>query len=190
MKEHTIAGMLDVLQMERECLGLQFLSALTKKSHAELKSELIKRAGSFQNVLNTEDTVKSNKKQNINESNAINNLFGDLLETHKKSESLKQQKLLDNDWSVLPEWVEKEVAKRKIYDSPFIKSDWELYYDNHTNRLVIPWTDEYYQLRALTKQQEKESGKYLFPPEIEKPIFGLDMIDTSFKYLFLLERGF
>ena len=169
--------------------GLQFLSALTKKTHAELKSELIKRAGSFQKVISEQET-KSVIKNTITESSEIDNLFNDLKIVHNKKEELKTQKLLDNDWSVLPDWVEKEVAKRKIYDSPFIKADWELYYDNRTNRLVIPWTDEYYQLRALTKKQEKEFGKYLFPPEIEKPIFGLDMIDTSFKYLFLLEGVF
>lgn len=170
--------------------GLQFLSALTKKTHAELKSELIKRAGAFQNVIKSNDENILNKKQIKQESTDINNLFGDLIETRKQNESLKTQKLLDNDWTILPDWVEKEVAKRKIYISPFIKSDWELYYDKRTNRLVIPWTNDYYQLRALNKKQEKESGKYLFPPEIEKPIFGLDMIDPTFKYLFLLEGVF
>ena len=65
-----------------------------------------------------------------------------------------------------------------------------MYYDKVKNRLVIPWTKEYYQERALTKQQEKEEGKYLFPPNVDKPIYGLDTIDTNFKYLFLLEGVF
>jgi hypothetical protein len=46
-----------------------------------------------------------------------------------------------------------EINKRKIYSSPFIKDTWKLYFDTHSKRLVIPWTDNYYQLRALTKKQ-------------------------------------
>ena len=120
----------------------------------------------------------------------ISDLFNDLSIKKQSKESKIQQQLLDNNWTELPEWVEEKVTQRKIYKSPYIKSTWQLYYDKRTNRIVIPWTDEYYQLRALTKKQEKESGKYLFPPEVEKPIFGLDMIDTNFKYLFLLEGVF
>ena len=165
--------------------GLQFLSALTKKSQYEIKIELIKMAGSFQSVVN-KSTVQNKSKT----AEDINALFNDLKIKKKNKQSLIEQQLTDNNWSYLPDWVEQEVDKRKIYKSPFIKSDWQLFYDKKTNRLVIPWTDEYYQLRALTKKQEQESGKYLFPPEIEKPIFGLNMIDTSFKYLFLLEGVF
>ena len=40
--------------------GLQFLSAVTGKTYTELKSELIKRAGTFNNI-----TVKEQAKQNI-----------------------------------------------------------------------------------------------------------------------------
>lgn len=73
----------------------------------------------------------------------------------------------------MPDWVKAEVDKRKIFKSPYIQRNWNLYYDKITNRLVIPWTDDYYQLRALTKKQEEESGKYMFPPEVEKPIFRI-----------------
>jgi hypothetical protein len=168
--------------------GLQFLSAVTGKTYTELKSELIKRAGTFNNI-----TVKEQPQQKLNtktQTQDINSLFDDLSE--KKTVSLENinKRLEENKWTFLPDWVEAEVNKRKIYSSPFIPKNWELYYDKITDRLVIPWTDEYYQLRALTKQQEYESGKYLFPPEIKKPIFGLNMIDPEFKYIFLLEGVF
>lgn len=159
--------------------GLQFLSLLTKRPQYEIKAELIKRAGTFSNLL-------KNKAEEQN----INNLFNDLNTRKKEKENLIKTQLLDNNWIDLPKWVELEVNKRKIYKSPFIKHNWKLYYDKKTNRLVIPWTKDYYQLRALTKKQEEENGKYLFPPEIEKPIFGLENIDTNFKYLFLLEGVF
>lgn len=160
--------------------GLQFLSLLTKRPQYEIKAELIKRAGTFQNII----------KNNNPEEHNINNLFDDLVKKKDKKENIIKKQLLDNNWIDLPNWVNVEVNRRKIYKSPYIKRDWKLYYDKKTNRLVIPWTKDYYQLRALTKKQEKESGKYLFPPEIEKPIFGLENIDPNFKYLFLLEGVF
>lgn len=165
---------------EKGFSGLQFLSLLTKRPQYEIKAELIKRAGTFQNII----------KNNNPEEHNINNLFNDLNEKKKEKENLIKKELLDNNWIDLPKWVEIEINRRKIYKSPYIKKDWKLYYDKKTNRLVIPWTNNYYQLRALTKKQEKESGKYLFPPEIEKPIFGLENIDPTFKYLFLLEGVF
>lgn len=159
--------------------GLQFLSLLTHKSQYELKTELIQKAGTFQNALNhsSQNQIKSN-------------IFDDLSEKKKHKESLIEQQLLDNNWIDLPSWVQKEIDKRKIYKSPFINRNWKLFYDKKKNRIVIPWTEEYYQLRALTKEQEEQQGKYLFPPDIDKPIFGLNNIDTNFKYLFLLQGVF
>lgn len=149
-----------------------------------MKKDLIQRADTFHSA------IVNNTQTNKNTQHDINSLFDDLNKKVKNKESKIEQQLLDNNWTTLPSWVEQIVNQRKIYSSPFISRKWELFYDKRTNRLVIPWTDEYYQLRALTKKQENESGKYLFPPEIEKPIFGLNMIDTSFKYLFLLEGVF
>jgi len=165
--------------------GLQFLSLLTKRPQHEIKKELIQRAGTFNSVIKT----NNNTVEKVEE-NTLNDLFDDLKEKKEQKQSLLNQYLLDNKWTELPEWVQKEVNKRKIFKSPYIKRDWNLYYDKITNRLVIPWTDNYYQLRALTKKQEEESGKYMFPPDVEKPIFGLNNIDPSFKYLFLLEGVF
>lgn len=62
-------------------------------------------------------------------------------------------------WEIPPSWVKEIIDNRKIYKSPFIKSNWEILYDKTINRLVIPWTDEYYQLRAITKKQEEENRK-------------------------------
>lgn len=159
--------------------GLQFLSLITHKPQHELKTELIKRAGSFSNAL-----IKETKP-----TQTIDNLFDDLIEKRNKNSTINNN-ILDSNWVDLPKFIQKDIDKRKIYSAPFIKPGWQLYYDKKTERIVIPWTDDYYQLRAVTKKQEKQSGKYLFPPEVEKPIFGLDKIDTSFKYLFLLEGVF
>lgn len=184
MNVHIIVGMHGCPANGKGFSGLQFLSALTKKSQYELKTELIKRAGNFQTIINKPD-VKTPA-----ETKTIDDLFNDLSIKKQNKETFIEKQLLDNNWSILPQWVQDEVDKRKIYKSPYIKRNWELFFDNRTKRLVIPWTDEYYQLRALTKKQENESGKYLFPPEIEKPIFGLDMLNPDFKYIFLLEGVF
>ena len=162
---------------EKGLNGIQFLSLLTGKSASEIKTELIKRAGRFKNVLSAAPSCT------INDQDVLNNLFGNAKEKKKNS-------LIHDDWIELPTEVQKEVDRRKIYMSPFIAKDWRLYYDKRKNRLVIPWTKDYYQERALTKKQEYEEGKYLFPPQIEKPIYGLDTIDPNFKYLFLLEGVF
>lgn len=164
---------------EKGLNGLQFLSLLTKKPINEIKTELIKRANKFKNVLSA--SPLSTNFYNINEQEVLDNLFGI---------AKKKKELVHDDWIELPSQVQKEVDRRKIYQSPFIAKDWRLYYDKIKNRLVIPWTKEYYQERALTKKQQYEEGKYLFPPNVDKPIYGLDTIDPNFKYLFLLEGVF
>lgn len=160
---------------EKGLNGLQFLSLLTGKSIADIKTELIKRAGTFKHALS--GPISSYQVD-----------FNDILGL--SGTNIKKNILIDQNWIDLPSEVQKEVNRRKIYKSPFIAKDWKLYYDKKKNRLVIPWTKEYYQERALTKKQEYEEGKYLFPPNIDKPIYGLDTIDTNFKYLFLLEGVF
>ena len=160
---------------EKGLNGLQFLSLLTGKSVTEIKTELIKRAGTFRHALSAQPLST--------QTNELEDIFGTLKEKKKST-------ILNDDWVELPSQVQKVVDQRKIYQSPFIAKDWRLYYDKKKNRLVIPWTKEYYQERALTKKQEYEEGKYLFPPNVDKPIYGLDTIDTNFKYLFLLEGVF
>lgn len=159
---------------EKGLTGLQFLSILTHKTQYELKTELIQKAGSF------------NKSLSSN-TNTIN-LFNDLKQ--KKKINNIEDNILDNNWCELPTELMKEIQRRKIYKSPFIDKNWKLYYDKKKNRIVIPWTKEYYQQRAITKEQEEKQGKYLFPPQIDKPIFGLNNIDSNFKYLFLLQGVF
>lgn len=156
--------------------GLKFLSLVSGKSINEVKTDLIKRAGTFSNV------IEPTPKQNI---------FENLLEQSNKKH-LIEDKILDADWTDnLPEIVENELERRKIYKAPYINNSWKIYYDKKAKRMVIPWTDDYWQERALFKFQESE-GKYLFPSNlnIQKPIFGLNMADLSGKYIFLLEGVF
>lgn len=157
--------------------GLKFLSLITGKNINEVKTDLIKRAGSFSTAINDE-----NNKQSI---------FENLLEKSKEKH-LIEDKLLDADWtSKLPKIVTDEIERRKIYKAPYINDKWKIYYDKAAKRMVIPWTEDYWQERALFKFQEAE-GKYLFPSNLntQKPIFGLNMADLSGRYIFLLEGVF
>lgn len=157
--------------------GLQFLSVVSGKSIYEIKSELIKRAGSFTSAVSS--TVQ------------VETLFEDLLE-QKKSKLSVAEHVLDADWTEqLPELAANILKSRKILKAPYL-NDLKFYYDKHSKRLVIPWSDTYWQERALLKQQEETEGKYLFPfdENAKKPIFGLKNLNKQYNKLFLLEGIF
>lgn len=157
--------------------GLQFLALVSGKSIYEVKTELIKRAGSFTTaVVSTAQTI---------------NLFDDLTEK-KKSKLSVSEHILDADWvDQLPELASKILITRKIYKAPYLYG-LKFYYNKHSKRLVIPWSDTYWQERALLKSQEETEGKYLFPFDeaAKKPIYGLENLDNKYKNLFLLEGIF
>lgn len=101
--------------------------------------------------------------------------------------------------SIKLEWVDLNkspeassiIQRRKILEAPFIPKNWKLYFDTKTNRIVIPWIRKgemvYYQLRSIYKD---DPVKYLFPEDVPKDILGLDNIDETFPYLFLVEGAF
>ena len=158
--------------------GLKFLSLVSGKPISEIKSELIKKAGSFSNALEKPEI------KNISFS-----LFND-----ENNDSKIEKYILDKidlgDWTdKLPKFVQSYLENRKLNKASFLSKDYKFYYDKKLKRLVIPWTNEYYQERTIFKSQSKED-KYLFPSNSEKPIFGLENIDTKFKYIFLVEGVF
>lgn len=157
--------------------GIQFLSVVSGKSINEIKSELIKRAGSFSSALSS--TVQTT------------NIFDDLI-NKKKSKLSVNEHILDADWTdQLPKLASNILMQRKIYKAPYL-NDLKFYYDKHSKRLVIPWSDTYWQERALLKSQEETEGKYLFPfdENAKKPIFGLKNLNKNYNKLFLLEGLF
>jgi hypothetical protein len=158
--------------------GLKFLSLVSGKPISEIKSELIKKAGSFSNALEKPEI------KNISFS-----LFND-----ENNDSKIEKYILDKidlgDWTdKLPKFVQSYLENRKLNKASFLSKDYKFYYDKKLKRLVIPWSNEYYQERTIFKSQSKED-KYLFPSNSEKPIFGLENIDTRFKYIFLVEGVF
>ena len=158
--------------------GLKFLSLVSGKPISEIKSELIKKAGSFSNALEKPEI------KNISFS-----LFND-----ENNDSKIEKYILDKidlgDWTdKLPKFVQSYLENRKLNKASFLSKDYKFYYDKKLKRLVIPWSNEYYQERTIFKSQSKED-KYLFPSNSEKPIFGLENIDTKFKYIFLVEGVF
>ena len=155
--------------------GIKFLAAVSGKPIVEIKQELIKRAGTFKKGFSY--NVKS-----------ISNIFND--EDKKEEKTYITEKVKDGEWTdQLPLFVKEYIEKRHLQDATFLPSWFKFYYDKKFKRLVIPWSDEYYQERTVMKSQWQED-KYKFPPGIEKPIFGLDTIDPNFKYIFILEGVF
>jgi len=97
----------------------------------------------------------------------------------------------------LPISAKNYLINRRIFKAPGIPKDYKFYYykDPKLPRdfIVIPWIyngqECYYQRRVLT--DKTNSGiKYIFPKDIEKAVFGLDNIDTSFKYIICTEGVF
>ena len=152
--------------------GLMFLSRVSGKSIKEIKLELVKNAEKF--VFKKQQPKASDKPL-------------------QKSKSAKKEAIDKIDFGIwtkdLPDFCLDYIKTRKLDKAEF-KPPWlEFMYNREDQRLVIPWPDGYYQERKLLSSQDKEP-KYKFPKGVEKPVFGLDMLDPNFKYIFLLEGVF
>jgi sulfur relay (sulfurtransferase) DsrC/TusE family protein len=95
---------------------------------------------------------------------------------------------IPDNWMPLPSYVENYLDKRMIYRAPYLPSNYQFYYNRDTKRLVICWVENseirYYQERALNSRQ---IPKYLFPKDANKHVFGLDRLDDTNKYMYLIE---
>ena len=155
--------------------GLKFLSVVSGKTITEIKNELIARAGTF-------------KRGSSYQVKTLSAMFDDADEV--KTKRCIIDKVKDGVWTEeLPLFVKEYVEKRHLQNASYLPDWFKLYYDKKFKRLVIPWSDEYYQERIVMKSQWRED-KYMFPPNVEKPIFGLETLDPSFKYIFILEGVF
>lgn len=153
--------------------GLVFLSRVSGKSIKEIKLDLVKNAEKFIFKKAPSSHLKEEKKPSV-----------------KKAEKTAIDKIDFGIWTKdLPDFCKDYIKSRKLDKAPF-KPQWlEFMYDREDHRLVIPWPGSYFQERKLLSSQ-KDEPKYKFPPGVEKPIFGLDEIDKSFKTIFLLEGVF
>jgi len=83
------------------------------------------------------------------------------------------------------------IRKRKVLNAIGSPKNWKLFFDTTTKRIVIPWYNytniEYYQLRATKSSQV---NKYIYPKNIEKPIFNLDKINEDIPFIFMTEGAF
>jgi hypothetical protein len=97
----------------------------------------------------------------------------------------------------LPIHAKNYLIKRRIFNAPGLLKDYKFYYykDPKLPRdfIVIPWIyngQECYYQRRILNDKTNSGIKYIFPKDIEKAIFGLDNIDTSFKYIICTEGVF
>jgi len=153
--------------------GLKFLAAVSGKSIPEVKEELISRANAF------------SKRGSLYEVKPLSSVFNDEETDDRKTCVI--EKVKDGEWTdELPVFVREYIEKRRLDEASFLPSWFKFYYDKKLKRLVIPWSDDYYQERTVMKSQWRED-KYKFPLGIEKPLFGLETIDPEFKFIFILE---
>lgn len=158
--------------------GLKFLSVVSGKTIHEVKEELISKASLFQ------------RRPHSRQVEPIASLFGDECVKRASERRCVLEKVKDGEWTEeLPAFVKEYVARRRLDKATFLPPWFRFYYDKAQKRLVIPWSDDYYQERTVMRSQQRED-KYKFPPGVEKPIFGLDTIDPSFKFIFILEGVF
>jgi hypothetical protein len=140
---------------------LIILSNICGQSVAELKFEYLKSLGKTTKKIHKKEVVKELPKPKI--------------------------ELLDS-WVEIDAKIQKYIEHRQILKAPYAPKNWKFYFDKKTKRLVIPWIINgkmiSYQLRAVFKGQDP---KYLFPFNVEKPVFGVDKLDDNFNFIFGLE---
>ena len=146
---------------ETSCSGIRLLSVIQNVDETEVRKEFFKTLGSPKQIIQPKEEVIEVKK--------------------------KESFTIPDNW-LSTDLVDKFIKMRKLDEAPFKPSNWNLYFDKSKKRIVIPWIRNgqmrYYQLRAILPDQEP---KYLFPPDTDKDIFGLDSIDDSLGIMFLLE---
>lgn len=151
--------------------GIKFLSEVSGKTPKEIKEEIIKRSGLLTGI-KREPVISSAKP---------------LFQAETQKHETVMDKLDFGKWTTkLPSMIEKYVKDRKLD----LAQNLTLYYDRNSQRLVIPWSNDYWQERLVFNDPKNPEPKYLFPPEVDKPVYGLDKIDPTFKYIFLLEGVF
>jgi hypothetical protein len=89
------------------------------------------------------------------------------------------------------------LINRRIFKAPGLPKDYKFYYYKDPKHprdfIVIPWIyngQECYYQRRILNDKTNSGIKYIFPKDTEKAVFGLDNIDTSFKYIICTEGVF
>lgn len=145
--------------------GFKLLSLLKNNQIAEIKKDYLLSIKDLKSILTS---IKNTKKET------------------PKEEKLK----IPNEWVDLPLNIQKYIDDRLIQQAPGLyKKQMKLFWNNEMNRIVIPYIEHgkivYYQERSTTG-----GAKYIFPPDLEKQIFGLDNIDKSIGMIYCLEGAF
>jgi len=110
-----------------------------------------------------------------------------------KKEVIKVEKFeVPDHWVDIPKDIlQKYVLDRKVMQAKGVPKTWRLYYNEETDRIVLPWVRNneivYYQERSIRHWQPE---KYRFPSKMKKDIFGIDMIDETWKYVLFFEGVF
>lgn len=117
----------------------------------------------------------------------------DILDNTKEQYCIEYNEIPEEYRNELPLNALNYLKNRKIFQAPNLPKNYKFYYVKEKNYefIIIPWLyngqECYYQRRILLANSDI---KYIFPKDIEKSVFGLDNIDTSFKYIICVEGVF
>jgi hypothetical protein len=145
--------------------GFKLISMLKHEQISIIKKDYLMRVKDLKSILTK---IKLPAKQNV---------------------QVKEKLKIPNEWVDLPPNIQKYIDDRMVQQAPGLKKPMKLFWNSEMNRIVIPYI-EHGQITYFQERSTTGGAKYIFPPDIEKQIFGLDNIDKSFGVIYCLEGAF
>lgn len=147
--------------------GLKFLEYISGSDYEQIKRDYLRIKLNGRNINYSTINTKSQSGNILN--------FKSIVDVNWKKE--------------LTDTAKDYLRKRGVLDAPFLQEQLYSYIaKNEKEYIFIPWilngVEAYYQVNDFLKHG---SIKYLFPKDKQKLLYGLDNIDISFPYIFLVE---
>lgn len=156
------------------CSAIYLLSKIASTDYDNIKREYIKQKFNYNSLSLTSlssNTLSSNES---------------ILDQYNKS-------IIPENWkNPLSDRAYEYLNNRLVLDSPFLDGTrfYSCYDKKENEYILIPWVingiEAYYQINDYLKHNSDDK-KYIFPYNSDKLLFGLDNIDTSFKYIICFE---
>ena len=202
--ENKIPEIVNHIQKSRDCFRFRCpLCGDSKKSRLKARGNYYRREGTY-HCFNCGTTIaglwiisqlgdidiNEVKKEYLRSFIQLRNEPQQL--SFKKEVKVVEEFEVPDNWVDIPkDTLQTHVINRKVLDAQGSPKNWRLYYNEESDRIVIPWIRNgkivYYQERAIRHWQPE---KYKFPSSMKKDIFGIDEIDETWKYILFNEGCF
>lgn len=155
--------------------GFHFIAKISGRPYSEVQSEFL---------LSIRELTTTTSAPIINETPDYSKLT-------PISASVKKTNNIPSSWLTPEDDVLQLIEDRQLYSAPFLQKNFKLYYDENTNKLVIPWTREgNFQCAQYRRLDNSPGPKYTFEKDAPKDVMQLDLVDESLDFVFLLEGVF